>query len=61
VILVSHDIGVVAKEVTRLACLNRTVVFCGPPAQFLAHESLTRLYGSPVRVVPHHDPCSHAS
>jgi zinc transport system ATP-binding protein len=61
VILVSHDIGVVAKEVTRLACLNRTVVFCGPPAQFLGHESLTRLYGSPVRVVPHHDPCSHAS
>ena len=56
VVLVSHDIGVVAKEVTRLACLNRTVVFCGPPAEFLSHESLTRLYGSPIRVVSHsHD------
>jgi ABC-type hemin transport system ATPase subunit len=36
-------------------------VFCGPPAEFLSHESLTRLYGSQVRVVSHHDPCSHAS
>lgn len=61
VVLVSHDIGVVAKEVTRLACLNGTVVFCGAPAEFLGHESLTQLYGSQVRVVPHHDHCPHAS
>jgi zinc transport system ATP-binding protein len=59
-VLVSHDIGVVAKEVTRLACLNGTVIFCGSPAGFLDHESLTQLYGSSVRVVPHHDPCPHA-
>jgi zinc transport system ATP-binding protein len=59
-VLVSHDIGVVAKEVTRLACLNGTVIFCGPPAGFLTHEALTELYGASVRVVPHHDPCPHA-
>jgi zinc transport system ATP-binding protein len=61
VVLVSHDIGVVAKEVTRLACLNGTLVFCGSPAAFLGHESLTQLYGSPVRVVPHRESCPHAS
>lgn len=61
VVLVSHDIGVVAKDVTRLACLNGTVMFCGSPAAFLGHESLTRLYGSGVRVVRHDDPCPHAS
>jgi zinc transport system ATP-binding protein len=59
-VLVSHDIGVVAKEVTRLACLNGTVIFCGSPAGFLDHESLTNLYGSPVRLIPHRDPCPHA-
>jgi zinc transport system ATP-binding protein len=61
VVLVSHDVGVVAKEVTRLACLNGSALFCGRPAEFLADEPLTRLYGSPVRVVPHRDPCPHAS
>jgi zinc transport system ATP-binding protein len=61
VVLVSHDIGVVAKAVTRLACLNRTLVFCGSPAAFLGDdESLSRLYGAPMRIVSHHDPCSHA-
>jgi zinc transport system ATP-binding protein len=59
-VLVSHDIGVVASEVTRLACLNGTVLFCGPPSGFLSHETLTRLYGAPVRIVPHQDPCPHA-
>jgi zinc transport system ATP-binding protein len=61
-VLVSHDIGVVAKEVTRLACLNGTVIFCGPPAGFLDEASLTNLYGAPVRVVHHHhDHRRHAS
>jgi len=60
-VMVSHDIGVVTREVTRLACLNRTVVFCGPPAGFLDHDSLSRLYASPVRVVPHQESCPHAS
>jgi zinc transport system ATP-binding protein len=52
-ILVSHDIGVVAKEVTRLACLNRRLVFHGRPGDFLSDEALTALYGPSVRVVAH--------
>lgn len=55
-ILVSHDIGVVAREVTQLACLNRRLVFHGRPADFLGDPALlTALYGAPVRVVEHHD------
>lgn len=54
-ILVSHDIGVVAREVTQLACLNRRLVFHGRPEDFLNDPALlTALYGSPVRVVEHH-------
>jgi zinc transport system ATP-binding protein len=53
-ILVSHDIGVVAKEVTRLACLNRRLVFHGSPAEFLGDDAaLAALYGPSVRVVTH--------
>jgi zinc transport system ATP-binding protein len=52
-ILVSHDIGVVAKEVTKLACLNRRLVFHGRPGDFLSDAALTALYGPSVRVVSH--------
>jgi zinc transport system ATP-binding protein len=54
VILVSHDIGVVAKVVTTLACLNRRLVFHGPPATFLGDEmALAALYGPSMRFVAH--------
>src|SRR6266498_2591599 len=52
-ILVSHDIGVVAKEVTKLACLNRRLVFHGRPGDFLSDAALTALYGPSVRIVSH--------
>ena len=52
-ILVSHDIGVVAKEVTKLCCLNRRLIFHGRPGDFLSDAALTALYGPSVRVVSH--------
>jgi zinc transport system ATP-binding protein len=52
-VLVSHDIGVVAQEVTTLACLNRQLIFHGPPKDFLSDAALTALYGASVRVVTH--------
>ena len=59
-VIVSHDIGVVAQEVSRVACLNRHLLFCGHPADVLTQEALNTLYGSSVRLVPHQDPCAHA-
>jgi len=52
-ILVSHDIGVIAKDVTKLACLNRRLIFHGRPGDFLSDAALTALYGPSVRVVSH--------
>jgi zinc transport system ATP-binding protein len=52
-ILVSHDIGVVAKEVTKLACLNRKLIFHGRPGDFLSDAALTALYGPSVRLISH--------
>ena len=59
-VLVSHDIGVVARDVTKLACINRRVIFCGQPKDYFTEGALTALYGSPVRVVGHEPPCAHA-
>jgi zinc transport system ATP-binding protein len=59
-VIVSHDIGVVAQEVSRVACLNRHLLFCGHPSEVLTQEALDTLYGSTVRLVPHQDPCAHA-
>lgn len=52
IVYVSHDIGFVTQEVTRLACLNRRLHFHGTPEQ--CHlESLNELYGHPVALVTH--------
>ena len=56
-ILVSHDIAAVARAVTKLACLNRRLVFHGAPAAFLQDDAaLAALYGPSMRVVSHDHP-----
>ncbi|MGE5672421.1 MAG: metal ABC transporter ATP-binding protein [Mycobacterium leprae] len=54
VILVSHDIGAVAHEVTSLACLNRKLFYHGTPSEFGTEEQLCELYGHHVRPILHH-------
>lgn len=53
-ILVSHDISVVAQEVTQLACLNRTLVFHGSPEEAMRSGALAQLYRAESWVVAHH-------
>jgi zinc transport system ATP-binding protein len=55
-VLVSHDIAVVAREVTKLACLSRRLVYHGPPAEFMTQAALGALYGPSVRIVSHEHP-----
>ncbi len=52
-VLVSHDIGVVAREVTQLACLNRRLFFHGSPQEALRSGALERLYRAESFVVAH--------
>jgi zinc transport system ATP-binding protein len=54
VVLVSHDVGAVAHEVTSLACLNRRLFYHGSPDDFGTEEQLCELYGHQVRSVHHH-------
>jgi len=52
-VLVSHDIGVVAEEVTQLACLNRSLVFHGSPADAIRTGALAQMYRAESLVVSH--------
>jgi zinc transport system ATP-binding protein len=51
--MVSHDVGVVGRWVSRVACLNKTLICHGTPGEILTAENLVRLYGTDVRVVSH--------
>ena len=52
-ILVSHELAVIASTVTKIACLNRRLIFHGGPAQALDDAGLAALYGPSARVVSH--------
>jgi len=54
-LMVSHDIGVVAEQVRSVACLNRKLYFHGPPAEFWTEDVLCQAYGSAARVLHHKD------
>ncbi|MEJ2644510.1 MAG: ABC transporter ATP-binding protein [Gammaproteobacteria bacterium] len=51
VLVVSHDIGFITQYVSRVACLNRTLV-CHPTAA-LSGDIIKDLYGTPVRMIEH--------
>lgn len=52
-VLVSHDIDVIANEVTEFACVNRSLVYHGQPAEFIKGDYLQRLYGKDVKFIIH--------
>jgi len=52
-VLVSHDISVVAREVTHLACLNRSLVFHGDPEEAMQSGALEQMYRAQSLIVAH--------
>lgn len=54
-LMVSHDVGVVAEQVQSIACLNGKLYFHGPPAEFWTEDVLCQAYGSAVRLLHHGD------
>lgn len=58
ILLVSHDIGVVAAYIDTLACLNRTLVAHCRPGEAQCTEALTEMYGCHVAFL-HHGEAPH--
>jgi len=59
VIFVSHDLGVVSARVDRVACLNRTLVYEGPPRALHDEDLLRRLYGGGTVTIAHSEDAPH--
>lgn len=58
IILVTHDIGVVADTATEVACLNKHLHFHGSTNEFksLDEVEISKIYGHPIKFVDHqHD------
>ncbi|MBI4239817.1 metal ABC transporter ATP-binding protein [Candidatus Uhrbacteria bacterium] len=54
-VLVSHDIHVISREVTELACINERLVYYGEPRAFIEGDYLNALYGCVNCAHPHKD------
>lgn len=54
IIIVSHDIDAVLNLVTRVICVNQTVVYDGDPSHFEADKYLPQLYKVQHRILHHH-------
>jgi zinc transport system ATP-binding protein len=52
-VMVSHDIDVIVGEVTRIACINETLVYHGAPAEFVKEDYMTKLYGKQRKFILH--------
>jgi zinc transport system ATP-binding protein len=58
IVVVSHDIGFISSYVSRVACLNRTLVCHRTEA--IDGDLISDLYGEPVRMIHHqHDHAGH--
>jgi len=52
-VLISHDIDVIANEATELACINQTLVYHGEPREFIKGDYLEKLYGKNLHLILH--------
>jgi len=53
-IIVSHDISVVASKVDRIACLNKRLIAHGRPEEVLKEAHLEEMYGCEAMLLLHH-------
>lgn len=53
ILMVSHDLAMVARQAQKIICLNRELVCFGPPAQAITSAVLEQLYGPGGRYATH--------
>ncbi len=52
-VVVSHDIDVIANEVKSVACLNQTLICHGTPLEFIKGDYMEKLYGRGRKFILH--------
>lgn len=53
VVIVSHDLGMIAEAVDHVVCINRTLVCTGSPEKTMTAKHLHTLYGGHAKPVHH--------
>lgn len=52
-VLISHDIDVVASQATEVAWINRRLIYYGSPVEFVRENRVADLYGQGVKIILH--------
>lgn len=52
-VLISHDIDVVASQATEIAWINRRLIYYGSPEELVRENSVADLYGQGVKIILH--------
>ena len=52
-VMISHDLDLVAKEVNKVACINKKLLYFGPAKEFLESENIHLMHGE-TRHLKHH-------
>lgn len=53
IIFITHDIGVIAEDITRVLFVNQTLLTSSNPADLMRCDEMSRLYANPLHVVSH--------
>jgi len=55
IIFITHDLGVIADDVTNVLAVNQNLVFKGTAKEILSCESVSELYGTKSHIIGHHN------
>jgi zinc transport system ATP-binding protein len=53
ILFITHDVGVIAEDITRVVFVNQTVLVSRNPAEVIRCDEMSRLYGTPAHIVCH--------
>ena len=53
ILFITHDIGVIAEDITRVLFVNQSLLVSRNPAEMVTCDEMSRLYGNPSHVVCH--------
>ncbi|MEA3456318.1 MAG: metal ABC transporter ATP-binding protein [Campylobacterota bacterium] len=54
IIFITHDLGVIADDVTHVLSVNQKLIYSGTAEDMLSCEAVSELYGTKAHVVHHH-------
>ncbi|SFV49872.1 Zinc ABC transporter, ATP-binding protein ZnuC [hydrothermal vent metagenome] len=54
IVFVTHDLGVIADDVTHVLAVNQNLLFAGTAKEMLSCEAVSEVYGTKAHLVHHH-------